>query len=194
MPRKGGGLHPVHIDPGVIGNHRRIRLSPQHRVVVRVKAGAARRDVFVSAKHLAEEYGGTIRSAEGIRKVEFFNLFLDRHEVILAEGAQVESLYPGPETKKVPGLDLAPPIRAQHQRLLGARTASEIERAYGPPAREVMNRRELRQAIATGRLCLRPPSSPDVSGYPRATGSQTGLGRINSIVIPGSRGAVVRPH
>lgn len=90
-----GQLAPVRIAAGHLGNARDLWLSPNHRVLVRgplaeLLFGEA--EVLVAARHLAD--GRRVR-AEPQAEVEYFHLLLDDHEILLAEGAPVESLYLG---------------------------------------------------------------------------------------------------
>ena len=144
--------HPVRIRAGTIGNLTDLIVSPQHRIVVRERTGDTVQDRFAAAKLLAEEHYGGIRYACGVRSVDYHNLFLPRHNVIFAENAQVESLYPGPLTRRSPFLSVAPALRANFPQLWWAGTLDEVAQIYGPPARTIMSRRSIRSAIAGGRL------------------------------------------
>jgi len=92
----GKGEHaPVLFRAGVIGNLNDLRVSPQHRIVIRswqTELYYARSEVLVPAKHLIN--GDTIRR-EPVSKVDYYHLMFERHEVIWSEGALSESFYPG---------------------------------------------------------------------------------------------------
>ena len=79
-------LRPIRIRAGTIGNQRDLILSPPHGVV---QSGR-----LIRARHLAE-HGAGAQVARRIRAVTYHHLLLPRHDLLLAEGAQVESLYPG---------------------------------------------------------------------------------------------------
>jgi len=84
-----GRSRPVELAPGVLGNAQMLRLSPQHRVLVR-RDGNER---LVPVKALIGR-PGVRRAAAG--PVCYLHLLFERHEVILADGAPVESLLPAP--------------------------------------------------------------------------------------------------
>jgi len=90
-----GRLAPVRIGAGHLGNARDLWLSPNHRVLVRgpmaeLLFGEA--EVLVAARHLVD--GRRVRE-EPQAEVEYFHILLDDHQILLAEGAPVESLYLG---------------------------------------------------------------------------------------------------
>ena len=90
-----GKLAPVRIAAGHLGNSRDLCLSPNHRVLVsgpmaELLFGEA--EVLVAVRHLVD--GRWVR-VEPRAEVEYFHLLLDGHEILLAEGAPVESLYLG---------------------------------------------------------------------------------------------------
>lgn len=92
-------LRPIRIEAGVFGNRRSLLVSPQHRMLVHSKDlewhdGPSQ--VLIRAKHVAAHLGGAARIARGKRTVTYIHLLFDRHEILWAEGAATESLYPGP--------------------------------------------------------------------------------------------------
>lgn len=140
-------LRPVLLRKGAVGNHSPLRVSPQHGVAI---AGA-----LVRAGHLVTVYGGQVaridKSAESVR---FFHLLTPRHSLIKAEGAWVETFYPGSE-----GLDN-----------LGRGALARLHKAlpvadYGPPVLPYLTRKTLAQ---------RDPLK-------RTTPAKTGSGRISQI-------------
>lgn len=86
---------PVYFPIGAIGNTAALRLSPQHAVRM---ADADGNTVLVRAKHLAKAAFGGARFACGVRSTCYHHILLERHSVLSAAGAPVESLYPGPQT------------------------------------------------------------------------------------------------
>ncbi|MDQ7262429.1 Hint domain-containing protein [Paracoccus sp. PS-1] len=100
-------LRPIRISAGALGQGlpgRDLIVSPQHRILVRSKIaqkmfGAA--EVLVAAKQLLQIDG--IDIAQEIEAVEYFHFLFDRHEIVLSEGAETESLYTGPEALKSVG-------------------------------------------------------------------------------------------
>lgn len=93
------GAHaPVEIAAGTLGDHRRLRVSPLHRVLMRdalaeILFGAA--EVLVAARDLVN--GGTIRRVPG-GVVEYVHILFDRHQIVIADGVETESFLPGPQT------------------------------------------------------------------------------------------------
>lgn len=83
-------LRPVRIAEGVFGNARPLFVSQQHRIGFQGR--------FVKAKHLPEIAGLRARIAHGVRRIGYHHLLLERHEMLLANGVEAETLYPGPVT------------------------------------------------------------------------------------------------
>ncbi|SHG72086.1 Hint domain-containing protein [Marivita hallyeonensis] len=143
---------PVKIRAGTAGNSRDLLLSAQHRVVVRISTPSGPSDVFAVSRHLAEEFDGRIRPAAGIRYITFYNLLFDKHEVIFADGVQVESLYPGPQTRNFPDLGWSAVLQHKWPSVLAADSIEDVTHAYGPLARQVLSRKTLRAALLAGNL------------------------------------------
>ena len=97
-------LVPIRITAHALGQHlpkRDLLVSRQHRVIVSSKIAKrmfGESDVLVAAIKLTDMPGVFI--ARDVEEVEYFHLLFDEHELVLAEGAQSESLYLGTETKK----------------------------------------------------------------------------------------------
>ena len=89
------GLRPVVIKPGLLGNSELLCLSQQHRVMLDAAVSPMRGEAFVTARQLARCCPKTARIAHGKRHVTYYHLLLDRHEVLMANGAPCESLFPG---------------------------------------------------------------------------------------------------
>lgn len=90
-----GPAAPVIFEPGALGNHSRLVVSQQHRMLLtdaRAELMFGSPEVFVPAKALVN--GRDIR-IEARRKVGYFHLLLPRHEIVRAEGAAAESLFLG---------------------------------------------------------------------------------------------------
>ncbi|KUF12631.1 Hint domain-containing protein [Pseudoponticoccus marisrubri] len=104
---------PIRFAPGSIGNFGALKLSPQHRVLIRdpraeLQHGSA--EVLVPARALVD--GRRIRQVPR-RQVTYVHLLLDRHAIVLAEGAPCESLLPGGREAQM----LPPPDRAAIRRV-----------------------------------------------------------------------------
>lgn len=90
-----GDFAPVVFAPGAIGNSRRLRVSPQHRVLVRgwqAELHYGHPEVLVPARHLLN---GSSVVQEAAERVTYYHLMFDRHEIILSDGAETESFFPG---------------------------------------------------------------------------------------------------
>ncbi|MFT4014151.1 MAG: Hint domain-containing protein [Paracoccus sp. (in: a-proteobacteria)] len=101
-------LRPIRIRAGALGEgipSADLVTSPQHRVLVRSRI--ARRmfgatEVLVAAKNLLALDG--IEVAEDLTEIEYFHMLFDRHELVISNGAETESLFTGPEALKSVGL------------------------------------------------------------------------------------------
>jgi Ca2+-binding RTX toxin-like protein len=86
-------LRPVMIRRGALGNDRPLCLSRQHAVLL---AGAGGQPVLARAGQLARLGQGAFRLQEGRREVSYHHVLLPRHSLVRANGAWVETLWPGP--------------------------------------------------------------------------------------------------
>lgn len=92
-------LLPVRVPAGAFGHGlptRDVSFSPQHRVVIR--STIAERmfgspEVLVSVKQLVGVNGIDIDG--DVRRVQYFHVMLEEHEILSVEGIEAESLYPG---------------------------------------------------------------------------------------------------
>ncbi len=79
---------PIRLTAGAFGNRRDLLLSPQHGVYLPQAAA------LIRARHLVA-ISPRARVAKGIQSISYHHLFLPEHALLLAEGATVESFYPG---------------------------------------------------------------------------------------------------
>ena len=79
----------------------------------------------------------------GKASIQYYALLFDRHEVIFAESAPTESFRPGKEALK----GFTPETLRQIHEIYPGLDA-DPERALGPPARPIVNRREARALVA----------------------------------------------
>ncbi|WP_428929230.1 Hint domain-containing protein [Marinibacterium sp. SX1] len=150
-------LAPILIRAGALGPNqpmRDLRVSPQHRVLVRSKI--ARRmfgtdEILVTARQLLDLDGiEQLGTDEG---VEYFHFLLSQHEVVLSDGAATESLYAGTQTfRMIPAearaelLHLFPELERAEDRDIGATSARPLvngKRARLLATRHVKNRKPL---------------------------------------------------
>lgn len=100
-------LRPIRISAGALGVGTPsidLIVSPQHRILIRSRIaqrmfGAP--EVLVAAKQLLELPG--VEIARDLVEVEYFHILFERHEVVIANGAEAESLYTGTEALKAVG-------------------------------------------------------------------------------------------
>jgi hypothetical protein len=114
-----------------------IRLSPQHRVLIRgwrAEFYFGEREILVPAKALVN--GRTIRVDADCRSIEYVHLLFRKHEVILADGLPVESLFLGEIAKGVAGkelkreiFDIFPELTHLADKMLMARPAARVTEA-----------------------------------------------------------------
>ncbi len=101
---KNDNLRPIRIRRNTLGAGtptRTLVVSPQHRILVRSNIAQkmfGTDEVLVAAKQLLEVDG--IDVATDVPEVEYFHMLFDRHEVVISNGAETESLFTGPEALK----------------------------------------------------------------------------------------------
>ena len=90
---------PIRFAKGVLGNHKDLLVSPQHRMLITGQFAQllfGEDEVLVRAKDLVNDL--TIRPASDQTEVEYFHLLFSDHEILWSDGALTESYQPGPET------------------------------------------------------------------------------------------------
>ncbi len=103
-----------------------------------------------------------VRRMKGKRRVAYYALLLDRHEVIFADGVATESFRPGP----VALADFSPLHRAQIFRIYPGLVDDPMQ-ALGPPARMFVKPREVRGIIEKlRRMGVRTASAGVFAGVP----------------------------
>lgn len=91
---------PICIRANTFGTHREIRVSPEHRVLIKDNLAEllfGEREVLVAAKDLVNDRSVT-RQVGG--DVTYVHVMFDRHQVVYSEGLATESFLPGPQTTK----------------------------------------------------------------------------------------------
>lgn len=107
-------LKPIRIRAGALGNGtptQDLIVSQQHRILVRSRIALkmfGSHEVLVAAKQLLQIPG--IDIVTDTVEVEYFHFLFDRHEVVLSNGAETESLFTGPEALKALGPAVAQEI------------------------------------------------------------------------------------
>ncbi|MGH1369218.1 MAG: Hint domain-containing protein [Maritimibacter sp.] len=153
-----GGQHPaqpIRLRKNALGKalpQRDLLLSPNHRLLVKTAPSFALHDplgALAPIKALTRTKG--IRALPGRRHITYFNFLLPRHEVIIAEGIAVESLFPGP------GVFAQLDGRARTKWL---KLAARGDRLSGnAPARLMLTTAEARSGLDTKALTL-PDTAP----------------------------------
>ncbi len=137
-----GHLAPICFRPGVLGNDRPLRLSPQHRLLVtdwRAELYLGTPEVLVPAKAFVNgqdvvvETGGT---------VTYHHFLFDDHQVVFAEGVPCESFHPG--LAGVGSLDRA----ARRELLTIFPELDSTNRGYGPAVYPALKAHEARAMLA----------------------------------------------
>ncbi|MEM7319532.1 MAG: Hint domain-containing protein [Pseudomonadota bacterium] len=93
-----GDFAPVEIRAGTFGDHDRLLVSPQHRILVRDSVAEllfGEAEVLVAAKDLVNAHS-VVRREGGT--VTYIHLMFDAHQVVYSEGLATESFLPGPQT------------------------------------------------------------------------------------------------
>ena len=106
---KAPNLRPIRITAGALGFRlpaTDLIVSPQHRVLLRSRVvqnmfGVG--EVMVAAKKLLALKG--IEIASDLSGAHYYHFLCDQHEVVVANGAETESLFPGPEALRSVGAE-----------------------------------------------------------------------------------------
>ncbi len=125
-----GAFAAVSIPAGTFGSHGALRVSPQHRLLIRgwqAELYCGEPEVLVKASHLVR--AGLLRQDHSGAPVTYCHLLFDQHEIINAEGLWSESYLPGPATLAGHDPQTCAELFAMFPELKGDPTA------YGPPAR-----------------------------------------------------------
>lgn len=103
-----GAAQPVRVRAGVLGNARDLVVSRQHLLMLEgpdVELLFGESQVLAAAKELID--GHSVLACAASRMVRYHHILLDRHQVLIAEGAPAESLHPGPVAMAAMGPTLA---------------------------------------------------------------------------------------
>ena len=141
--------HPVLIPAGAMGAglpNRDLRVSPQHRMLIRGKARGRFADgALARAKGLCGARG--IVQDTGLTSVSYHQILLPRHAILSANGLGAESFYPGPFA-----LETLPRADRLWIEARFPGVAENAEAAYGPFARPVLTLRQIADLPPEGRL------------------------------------------
>ncbi|WP_022704837.1 Hint domain-containing protein [Pseudorhodobacter ferrugineus] len=108
----------VTVPKGVLGNARDLVLSGQHRIYLdgpKLELLTGYDGAFAVVAHIAGLGGITVAP---LPNLGFYNLLFAQHEVILADGARVESLYVSPITRNAMGFAARRTLDRKHRMVL----------------------------------------------------------------------------
>ena len=140
-----GRFAPVVIEAGTFGFHRRLVVSPQHRVLLThwmAELMFGEDEVLVAAKDLVNDC--SVRILEG-GTVEYFHLLFDRHQIVWSDGLETESFLPGPCVMN----EFEDEVREEVLALFPEIDPGSYE-GYGPPVRPALKSFEARALGAGG--------------------------------------------
>ncbi len=140
-----GRFAPVVIEAGTFGFHRRLVVSPQHRILLThwmAELMFGEDEVLVAAKDLVNDC--SVRIQEG-GTVEYFHLLFDRHQIVWSDGLETESFLPGPSVMS----DFDDRVRDEVLSLFPEIDPMSFE-GYGPSARPSLRSFEARALGARG--------------------------------------------
>ncbi|QEW19356.1 hypothetical protein LA6_001540 [Marinibacterium anthonyi] len=92
-----GRFAPVEIAAGTYGDHGKLVVSQNHRILrdgPAIELLFGETQVLVAAKHLVDRRNVTLREGG---TVDYFHILFDRHQLVWADGLLSESLFPGAE-------------------------------------------------------------------------------------------------
>jgi len=144
-----GNFAPVEIRAGTFGAHRRLLVSPQHRILVRDALAEllfGEDEVLIAAKYLVN--GRSVRVRPG-GEVDYVHLLFDRHQVVFSEGLATESFLPGPQTNDLFERETMDEICAIFPEL-----DPETGGGYSPAARRLLRAHEAQVLFSGSTLSL----------------------------------------
>lgn len=111
-------LYPVRIIAGALGNgcpSHDLLVSRQHRILVRSKIAErmfCEAEVLIAAIKLTELPGVFVD--DSVEEITYVHLLLERHEILIANGSLAESLFTGPEARKIVGSQVWNKLKVLH--------------------------------------------------------------------------------
>lgn len=133
-------LRPIILRKGVFGNARKMRVSPQHGMII--QTGEV--EQLIRAKHVAENFGGQFaRVDKHCERVTYIHIMFDQHELIFAEGALTEAFYPGPVAMQALEKEARDELLILFPELAQIFTRNvDPKKAFGRTARNYMRRKD----------------------------------------------------
>ncbi|MDA8746635.1 Hint domain-containing protein [Litoreibacter sp.] len=164
-----GKMSPVCIAPGSLGCGlplAELRVSQHHRMLIRssvVERMTGSYEALIAAKFLLPITGIELKS--DIAPISYLHLLFDRHEILNAEGAPSESLFPGDQALEMLGPECSKEINSLLLKM-------ESWRDGGSPARDILVGRLRRQAIDRHLKNAKPVLATEAPKYKRAIGAK----------------------
>ncbi|MFU1478531.1 Hint domain-containing protein [Roseovarius sp. C7] len=87
---------PIVFEAGVLGAHRRLKVSPNHRMLISAAEAElyfGETEILVPAKHL-KVLENVYQEAPGL--TTYYHFLFDQHQIVFSNGALTESFLPGP--------------------------------------------------------------------------------------------------
>lgn len=143
------GRHaPIAIEAGTFGMHRRLVVSPQHRVMLThwmAELMFGEDEVLVAAKDLVNDCSVRMLGPDDMEngEVEYFHLLFNQHQIIFSEGLATESFLPGPSVMN----DLDAAVQDEVLSLFPEIDPETMD-GYGPAARLPLRAFEARAMLA----------------------------------------------
>ncbi len=131
-------LRPVRLGAGHFGLTRDLIVSPQHGVLLRAPDSGGAQHLW-RARHLADMAGGGARVMKGCKRIVYYHMLFDQHELVFSNGLISESLYPGPISYQ----SLSSAAQAELTTLFPDLPHKPTEAAYGPSVRAYSRRKAL---------------------------------------------------
>ncbi len=142
--RENPDMRPVRITAGSLGPNvpkRDLLVSQQHRILVsgpKVELLFGVPEALVAARHLCSWPGIFIDLSD--QPVEYIHILMDRHEILMAEGAQAESLFLGEEALHTLSSEGLQELAA----IFPDRITAAADHSFGKAARLMLREREAR--------------------------------------------------
>lgn len=154
---------PIRLAAGGFNNHRDLLLSPQHGVYL------PQASALIRVRHLVG-INPRARVAKSIQSISYHHLLLPQHALLVAEGARVESFYPGAMALAALSIAERAVVRAAILAVCPAEianpsadpSAAPLTAVYGPRCLPLLSRTAARSFARPEPACFCPRSCPQV--------------------------------
>ncbi|MEJ6391263.1 Hint domain-containing protein [Gymnodinialimonas ulvae] len=154
-------LKPVEIAARAFGNERPLVVSPQHGVLLDLYGN----ERFIRANQLAKLRGGKVRQRKGCKRVTYWHILFERHEVVFSNGLASESFFPGPRAVANLSLRSRSTLEQLSPGITQVRDLGTAVHMYGAAARPHSRTQELPTHLAdlSPRFACQASSTMDVA-------------------------------